>query len=74
MTPVLATVGVPPDDGDRAAVHEDLARRIAADHDRVVGAITGHRQHAVAERRGGCRARRHGRTGNDTGGECGGGE
>jgi hypothetical protein len=40
ISAVLATVGGASDDGDRAVVHQDLARRIAADHDRVVGAVT----------------------------------
>ena len=51
------------DDGDRAVVHEDRSRRIAADHDRVVGAVTEHGQHAGAERRGRRRVRRRARTG-----------
>ena len=58
ISDVLATVGVPPSDRDRAAVHEDLPGCIAADHDRVGAAVTEHGQHAGAERRRRRRARR----------------
>ena len=63
-------------DGDRAAVHEDLPGRIAADRGRVVAAVAEHRQHAAAgaERCGGRRARRRARGGKYTGGEHGGRE
>ena len=45
------------DDGDRAAVDEDLARRVAADRDVVVEAVAGDAERAVAERRGDRRVR-----------------
>jgi len=54
---------------DRAIVHQDPARRVAADDDRVVGGVAGDAQHTRAERR--CRrrargrARRHDRSGTD---------
>ena len=43
----------PAGDGDRAAVDQDPARRVAADDDRVVGAVAEHAQRAGAEGRGG---------------------
>ena len=46
------------DDGDRAAVDQDPPRRVAADRDVVGGAVTGHGEHPVAERRGRGGARR----------------
>ena len=39
MSAVLATVGVPPMIGDRAAVDEDVAGRVAADGDGVVQGV-----------------------------------
>ena len=58
MSAVLATVGVPPRDGDRAVVHEDRAGRVAADRDRVGAAVAEDGEHAIGKRRGGRRARR----------------
>ena len=63
-------------DGDRAVVDQELARGVAADHDRVVEAVAedGQRAAAGAERRGGRRARGHGRRGKYTGRQRGAGE
>ena len=47
------------DDGDRAAVDQDPSRpRSRLIDDRVVGGVAEDGEHAVGERRGGCRARR----------------
>ena len=63
-----------PGDGDRTAVDENLARRVATDGDVVVEAVAVDGQHAVDEGRGHGRARRDGRAGDHSDREQGAGE
>ena len=61
-------------DGDRAAVDEQVAGRVAAERDRVVQAVAGDGQHAGVEGGGGRRACRDARRGKRAGGEHGSGD